>query len=72
MFVCQTVLLVSCGIVVNCVERANLLAHLYVMFSCVLSLYRWCLGLNVFIACIDSWSLASSLLNNLAAEASKI
>ena len=31
-----TVLSVSCSLVVNCLERADLLALLYVMFSCVL------------------------------------
>ena len=35
--VCQA-LSVHCTLVVTCWERANLLALLYVMFSCVLSL----------------------------------
>ena len=38
MFVCHTVLSVPCSLVVNCWERADLFALLYVMFSCVLSL----------------------------------
>ena len=36
--VCHAVLSVPCGLVVSCWERANLLALLCVMFSCVLSL----------------------------------
>ena len=35
MFVGYTVLPVPCSVVVTCWERADLLAHLYVMFSCV-------------------------------------
>ena len=34
----RTALSVPCSLVVTCWERANLLALLYVMFSCVLSL----------------------------------
>ena len=33
--VCQAVLSVPCSLVVTCWERADLLALLYVMFSCV-------------------------------------
>ena len=32
--ICHAVLSVHCSLVVTCWERANLLAHLYVMFSC--------------------------------------
>ena len=37
-FVCHTVLSVLCNLVVTYWERADLLALLYMMFSCVLSL----------------------------------
>ena len=33
--VCYAVLSVPCSLVVTCLERANLLVLLYVMFSCV-------------------------------------
>ena len=36
--VCHAFLSVHCSIVVTCLERANLLVLLYVIFSCVLSL----------------------------------
>ena len=36
--VCHAVLSVHCSLVVNCREKTNLLALLYVMVSCVLSL----------------------------------
>ena len=32
---CHTVMSVSCSLVVTCRKRADLLAFLYVMFSCV-------------------------------------
>ena len=35
MFVCHTVLSVLCSLVVTCWQRADLLALLYMMFSCV-------------------------------------
>ena len=35
---CHTVLSVPCSLVVTCLERTDLLALLYIMFSCVLSL----------------------------------
>ena len=35
---CNVVLYVSCSLVVNCWERTDFMAFLYVMFSCVLSL----------------------------------
>ena len=35
MFVCHTVLSVPCSLVITCWERADLLAFLYLMFSCV-------------------------------------
>ena len=34
-YLSHTVLSVPCSLVVTCWERADLLAHLYVMFSCV-------------------------------------
>ena len=34
-FVCHGFLSVHCSIVVTCLEGSNLLAHLYMMFSCV-------------------------------------
>ena len=33
--VCHAVLSVPCSLAVTCLERAVLLAHIYVMFSCV-------------------------------------
>ena len=39
-FVCHTVLSVLCNLVVTCWERADVLALLYMMFSCVLSLFH--------------------------------
>ena len=35
LFFCHTAMSVSCSFVVTCLERADLLAFLYVMFSCV-------------------------------------
>ena len=37
-FVCYTMLSVPCSLVVTCCERADLLALVYMIFSCVLSL----------------------------------
>ena len=36
MFVCHTVLSVHCNLVITCLERADLFALLYVIFSSVL------------------------------------
>ena len=50
--------LVSCSLVVTCWERADLLALLFVMFSCHFHMRRP--GSGVVLDCIDSWSLPSS------------
>ena len=47
-----TVLSVSCSLVVICMERADLLALLRVVFSCHFPL--WCPRLGVVHECIDS------------------
>ena len=54
MFVCHTVLSVSCSLVVTCKERAGLLALLYVMFSCVLLLSHMVSLVRCGIDCIHS------------------
>ena len=36
---CHTVMSVSCSLAVTCWERVDLLAFLYVMFSCVFSTF---------------------------------
>ena len=51
-----------CSLVVTCWKWANLLALLYVMFSCVLSLSHVVSFLGVVLDCIDSLSLPSYLL----------
>ena len=44
----HTVLSVSCSLVVTCWENADLLALLYVMFSCIFGRFSiWCLGSGV-------------------------
>ena len=48
------VLSVYCSLVVTSWERADLLALLYVMFDCVLSLSMWCPGSDVVLDYIDS------------------
>ena len=40
MFVCHTVLSVPCSLVVTCWQRADLLALLYMMFSCVFVIFQ--------------------------------
>ena len=66
-FACHTVLSVTFSLVVTCWERADLLALLYVMFSCcfffVIYFPMWCPGLGVALECIDSGSLPSSFLS---------
>ena len=54
--------IISCSLVVTCWARADLLAPLYVMFSCVLSPFHTipCPGSCVVLDCIDSWPLPSS------------
>ena len=37
---CNVFLSIHCSLVVTCLKRAGLLAHLYVMFYCVLSLFH--------------------------------
>ena len=62
--VCHAVLSVRCSIVVTCWERANLLALLYVMFSCVFVTFpRGVLGqVWYIIVLIPDIFLPSSLL----------
>ena len=50
--VCRTVLSVPCSLVVTCWERADLLALLCVMFSCVCHFLIWCPGSGVVLDCI--------------------
>ena len=56
-YLCHTVLSVPCSHVVTCWERADLLALLFVVFSCVLSLshkeFQVRYGTNA-LDCIDS------------------
>ena len=49
-----TVLSVPCSLVITCLERADLLSLLCVMFSCVLSSPYWYPGSGVVPDCIDS------------------
>ena len=59
----HTVMSVPCSLVVTCWERADLLALLYVTYSCVFCHFPiWCPGLGVVFDCNDSQSLPSSLL----------
>ena len=51
---CLTVLSVPRSLVVTCWKRADLLALVYAMFSCVLSLLIWCSGSGVVFDCMDS------------------
>ena len=56
--VCYPVLSVHCSFVVTCWEGANLLATLFVMFSCVFATFlMWYPGSGVVHACIDSFAL---------------
>ena len=41
MFVCHTVLSVPCSLVVTCWEKTDLLALVYVMFSCVFATFPY-------------------------------
>ena len=41
-FAINIVLSVSCSLVITCLERAVLLALLYVMFSCVFVTFAYC------------------------------
>ena len=47
--VCHAILTVHCSRVVTCCERANLLAFLYAMFSCVFVTFGLCVYLIVSI-----------------------
>ena len=49
---CHTVMSVSCSLMITCCERTDLLALLYVTFSCVLSLSHTVLA--VVLDCINS------------------
>ena len=52
---CHAGLSVHCNLVVNCWERANLLALLFVMFCCVFVTFPWwCPVSGVVLDCIDS------------------
>ena len=54
-FVCHNALSVPCSLVVICWERADFLALLYVMFSCVFCHFPiWYPGSGVVFDCIDS------------------
>ena len=53
-YVCYTVLFVPCSLMVTCCDRADPLAFLFVMLSCVLSLSHMCSGLGVVLVCVDS------------------
>ena len=55
------VLSVPCSLVVTCWEKADLLALLYVMFSCVFVTFPYGV-LDWVWYCMDSWLLPSSLL----------
>ena len=47
-FLCYTVMSVSGGLVVNCLEGADLLAFLCAMFSCIFCYFPiWCPGSGV-------------------------
>ena len=57
--VCHAFLSVHCSLVVTCWERANLLAILYVMFSCVFVTFPfgvlgqvWCLIVSIPYLCL--------------------
>ena len=45
---CYTVLSVPCSLVITCWERADLLAHLCVMFSCVFVTFQYCVPGQVY------------------------
>ena len=57
--VCHAVLSVHCSLVINCWERTNLLALLYVIFSCVFVTFPcgvlgqvWCLIVSIHDICL--------------------
>ena len=52
--VCLAVLSVPCSLVVTCCERADLLALLYVIFSCVFATFPYGVLGRVKSDCIDS------------------
>ena len=56
------VMSVPCSLEITCWESADLLALLFVMFSCVLSLSHMVFASGVVLDCIDSCSLPSSSL----------
>ena len=64
---CHTVLSVPCSLVVTCWERADLLAHLYGMFSCVFVTFPYgVLGhLCYLIVWIPELCIPSCLLHNI-------
>ena len=62
LFVCHPVLSVTCSLVVTCWERADLMALLYVMFSCVFVTFPygvlgqvWCLIVLIPDLCLLSY-----------------
>ena len=53
--VCNALMSVYCSLAVTCWERANLLAILYVMFTCFFVTFSMCCpGSGVILDCIDS------------------
>ena len=50
----HTVLSVPCSLVVTCLKRADLMALLYVMFSCFCHFPILCPGSGVVFDCMDS------------------
>ena len=61
--VCHAVLSVPYSLLVNCWERADLLALLYIMFSCVCVTSHMVSWSGVVFDCIDSGSLLPSLFS---------
>ena len=59
---------VTCSFEVTCWERADPLAFLHGMFSCVLSLSHTLSAVSLLLDCIDSWPLPSFLLWVLSNE----
>ena len=62
--VCLVFLSVHCSLVVTCLERADLLALLYVMFYCVIITFPcgvlgqvWCLIVSIPDLCLLSYSI---------------
>ena len=60
MYLLHTVLSVPCSLLVNCCERADILALLCVMFLCSFVTFPYG-ALGVVLDCIDSLHLPSSL-----------